>query len=268
MTRHRSLIFILLLSIFTISACGSESTPVTETPLPATPTPAPVFTITPTPDPCAPERIAAEVEEVHKLMREFDDASLLASNTPVEQLNPSIADLQRIRRNAEDQVVPACLTNLKQYQLEHMNSVINILMAFMSGVDQETLNQSVILARQQHDQYSLELATLLGLTVIPAPTVIPTDETPVAVSTPTAAGPFITNPGPTAVNLRAQPNLSANTLGIMAIGASATVLGRTADALWYQIEFPDQPGKTAWVYVSLVQISDPKVELPVLTPIP
>lgn len=268
MSRHHSLIFILLLLIFTISACGSEPTPATEKPLPTTPIPAPVSIDTPTPDPCAPEKIAVEVEKVHKLMREFDDASMLASNTPVEQLNPSIADLQRIRRDAEDQVVPVCLANLKKYQLEHMNSVINILMAFMSGIDQETLNQSVILARQQHDQYSLELAAILGLDVIPAPTMAPTDEVPAAFSTPTATGPFVTNPGPTAVNLRAQPNLSANTLGIMAIGASAAVLGRTADALWYQIEFPDQPGKTAWVYVSLVQISDPMVDLPVLTPTP
>jgi hypothetical protein len=58
-------------------------------------------------------------------MREFDDASLLASNTPLDQFNPTIANLQRIRRDAEDLRVPACLTTLKQYQLAHMNTVIN-----------------------------------------------------------------------------------------------------------------------------------------------
>jgi len=32
------------------------------------------------------------------------------------------------------------------------------------------------------------------------------------------------------------------------------------------VEFPGQTGQTAWVYASLVQLSDPTVELPVITP--
>ena len=112
-------------------------------------------------------------------MREFDDASILASNMPREQLSGSISDLQRIRREAEDEVIPACLTNLKTYQVQHMNSVISTLIAFMGGADQKGLDQGIALARQQHDQYTLELARLLGLTVVaatapPAPTETPT----------------------------------------------------------------------------------------------
>ena len=110
-------------------------------------------------------------------MREFDDAALLASNTPLEQLNPTISDLQRIRRDVEDLRVPACLTTLKQYQLAHMNTVINTMLGFLSGTDTETLNQGIALARQQHDQYTLELANLLGVTVVAAPpeNIIPED---------------------------------------------------------------------------------------------
>jgi len=131
-----------------------------------------------TPDPCAPENIRVEVEKVHKLMREFDDASLLAASTPREQIRPAIADLQEIRRAAEDQKVPACLGNLKTYQITHMNTVINTLVSFMGGTsDQETMNQGIALARQQHDQYTLELARLLGVTVMPA-------APPVVTSTP------------------------------------------------------------------------------------
>jgi hypothetical protein len=66
--------------------------------------------------------------------------------------------------------------------------------------------------------------------------------------------------------LRNQPDLNAGNIGILDIGASAVVLGRTADALWYQVEFPGQPGQTAWVYASLVQLSDPNAELSVVTP--
>jgi len=123
---------------------------------------------TSTPDPCSRPQLETEVQEVHRHIREFDDASILASNMPREQLSGSIADLQRIRREAEDEEIPACLTDLKAIQVQHMNSVISTLIAFMGGTDQQTLDQGISLARQQHDEYTLELARLLGLTVVPA----------------------------------------------------------------------------------------------------
>lgn len=259
---------VLLLLTTTISACNNKPNPTPTKTVTQTPTTAPTSTVTPTPDPCAPENISNEAEKVHKLMREFDDASLLASNTPLDQLNPTIANLQRIRRDAEDLHVPACLTTLKQYQLAHMNTVINTMLGFLSGSDSEALNQSIALARQQHDQYTLELASLLGITVVAAPTANSISGTPVVVATPTFAGLYVTNPGPTNVNLRVQPALNAESLGILGVGASAALLGRTDNALWLQVEFPNQPGQTAWVYASLVQLSDPTTELPVLTPAP
>jgi hypothetical protein len=124
--------------------------------------------LTLTPDACSRPQLETEVQEVHSHMREFDDASILASNMPREQLSTSIADLQRIRREAEDEEIPACLTNLKAIQVLHMNSVISTLIAFMGGTDQQTLDQGIALARQQHDEYTLELARILGLTVVPA----------------------------------------------------------------------------------------------------
>jgi hypothetical protein len=102
-------------------------------------------------------------------MREFDDASALASSVPRDQLSTSIIELQRIRREAEDERIPGCLTELREIQVQHMNTVISTLLAFMKGnVDEQTLNQAISLARQQHDEYTLELARLLGLTVVPA----------------------------------------------------------------------------------------------------
>jgi hypothetical protein len=121
-----------------------------------------------TPDPCSAGQIEDEVQKVHRHMREFDDASALAGNVPRDQLADSVAELQRIRRDAEDQQVPTCLTNLRKYQVEHMNSVINTLLAFIGGSDATSLEQGLAIARQQHDQYILELARLLGLTVVPA----------------------------------------------------------------------------------------------------
>jgi len=177
---HLFIIFIFILTIV-LAGCGntpatpslvSESTSTTE-PQPVSPT------ATLTPDACSPGQIEAEVQKIHKHMREFDDASILASNMPREQLSGSISDLQRIRREAEDETVPACLTNLQTYQVQHMNSVINTLIAFMGGANQKNLDQGIALARQQHDQYTLELARVLGLTVVPAaPPSSPPAETP------------------------------------------------------------------------------------------
>jgi hypothetical protein len=127
-------------------------------------------------------------------MREFDDAATLASSVPQAQLNVSIADLQRIRRAAEDEVIPPCLADLKGYQLNHMNSVINTLLAFLRSSDplsidcaeiqanteEEAVCQNIALARQQHDQYLVELGRILGLTVMPA-----TPGAPISSETPT-----------------------------------------------------------------------------------
>ena len=178
----------ILVLIMILAGCGNPpatSTPAateTEVEVEATSTeeessPVP---ITSTLDPCSRPQLETEVQEVHSHMREFDDASILASNMPREQLTGAIADLQRIRREAEDEETPSCLENLKAIQVQHMNSVISTLIAFMGGTDQQTLDQGISLARQQHDEYTLELAGLLGLTVVPA-TLPPA---PSATSTP------------------------------------------------------------------------------------
>lgn len=176
-------LFILILTVV-LSACGGS---------PATPSAAAgtsptqeqatsVPELSATVDPCTLPQLEAEVQKVHRHMREFDDASILASNMPREQLSNPIADLQRIRREAEDEPVPACLLTLKTHQVEHMNSVIDTLVAFMGGTDQQTLEQGIASAREKHDQYTLELARLLGLTVVPA--TVPVLNTPAETPTP------------------------------------------------------------------------------------
>lgn len=172
---------LILALAFLVSACANTSAPPPPNSTPetqfivvtATPPPA-----TDTPDPCAPENLEAEVQKIHAYMREFDDASTLAASRPSGELAASIEDLQRIRREAEDQPTPACLATLKTYQVSHMNSVINTLIAFMGGADQTAVDQGIALARDQHDRYTLELARLLGITVEPASSILPPAQTP------------------------------------------------------------------------------------------
>jgi hypothetical protein len=170
--RHISLILALSLIL---AACGNVApTPITEyivvtaTPVLTLVSSTATIAVSSTPDSCAPENIKASVQEVHKFMREFDDASTLAASRPREELADSIANLQRIRRDAEDQSTPGCLSTLKTYEVSHMNTVINTLIAFMGGADQKSVDQGIAVARQQHDQYTLELARLLGITMVPA----------------------------------------------------------------------------------------------------
>lgn len=100
-------------------------------------------------------------------MQEFENAAVIAASAPREQLIAPIAELQRIRRNAEDLPTPACLKTLKETQLAHMNIVIETLMAFMDNTNQEAIDQGILLARQLHNQYLVEMAKLLGVTVAP-----------------------------------------------------------------------------------------------------
>jgi hypothetical protein len=240
----RLLIFLALAAALFLPACG-----------------APPPTATATPDPCAPENIGAEAQKVHALMREFDDASQLASVAPLSQMATVIPPLQDIRRRAEDLQVPPCLATLKAYQLQHMNAVINTLLAFMQtgSNNPDALAQGILQARTFHEQYNQELARLIGATYVPP--------APTATSAPATVPPAVSvkNDGTVPVNIRAKPYETSDSLGTLDPGASIPAVGKTADGLWIQVM--DQAGNTAWIYASLVTLVNGDT-LPVVTPVP
>jgi hypothetical protein len=135
-----------------------------------------------TADPCVSPQIEAEAQKVHRHMREFDDASNLAAALPQAQLGDSIATMQRIRREADDEPVPTCLTALKNYEIQHMNAAIETFLTILrlrdaqsidcanaaNNAEQQVLCRNFALASQYRDQYLLELTRVLGITVAPA----------------------------------------------------------------------------------------------------
>jgi hypothetical protein len=154
------LLYLFPLCLLFLSACGSQPAP-TQAELPGTSTtPADA-------DLCSPQNLPPTIQGINDLMREFDGVSQLASNLPAEQLPEVISNLQRIRRDAEDVQIPGCLGTLKTHQLNHMNVTIQTLLAVVGGADQEALDNGLEQARQEHDQYSLELVRLLGITLAP-----------------------------------------------------------------------------------------------------
>ncbi|HET6846292.1 MAG TPA: SH3 domain-containing protein, partial [Anaerolineales bacterium] len=218
-------LMLVALGAIVLSACGAQGTAV------ATLAP----TASGTPDICSPDNIKGAAGAVNEFMRQYDDESVLASNVPRSQLAPHIASLQAIRRKAQDQRVPACLTELKRLQLVHMNTVINTLLAFLGGGSQSGVSQGIETARQQHDEYVLELARIMGVT----PVVVTRPPTQ-AVTPGVAPGPGIValNPGPFPVNLRAAPSSDADLVTTLDVGASVTALAASSDGQWYQVVVP------------------------------
>ncbi len=249
----KTIIAVLLIALLS-SSCGAKQ---------ATAAPASAGTPEPTitPDPCISQNLPDEVTKVNKLMREFDDYSELASSTPQNQLIQIIPEMQRILRDAEDQQVPPCLTKLKEYQLAHMNVVIKTLIAFMANPNTQLINAGISQAKQLHDQYSLEMARLLGITLAVPATFTPLPGTP-ASGVP-AAFSFVTNTGTDPVVLRSSPDPNAGGVAMLEAGLTTGALGKTSDGKWIQVEVPGQPGQKAWVDASLVSISG---DVPVVTP--
>ncbi len=155
-----------------------------------------VPSVTPTTDPCDKANIAATVKAFDQLSRQFNDAFVLAQATAASQLAPGIAQLQAIRRAAQDYDVPSCLDTLKGYQLGFMNSAIDACLTLYSSFAgaQATMTpeliQSRILAVKQslaqavdyNNKYTGEMGRLLGL---PTPTWTPSMlETPSGTGTP------------------------------------------------------------------------------------
>jgi hypothetical protein len=165
------MMYLFPLLLLLISACGGPPAS-TQIETPAT------VTTRLDEDPCSPQSMPTTVQPINDLMREFEDASQLASNLPVQQLPEVILNLQRIRRNTEDVQIPACLATLKTHQLNHMNLMIQTLLAFVGGANREALNNGLDLARKEHDLYSLEIVRLLGITLAPITATPPASSTP------------------------------------------------------------------------------------------
>jgi hypothetical protein len=248
---------ILILSMF-LASCSTAATPTTTT---MATEPSGVVTVTP--DLCSAANLPAEVAKANKLMREFDDYSSLASNTPQAQLIDLIPEMQRIVRDTQDLQVPPCLQTLKEYEIGHMKLVVQVLIAFLNtnNADAQTLNAGIEKARELHARYDIEMARLLGITLVVPPTKTPgVDVTPAA----NAAVAYVTNTGSSSINLRSSPALDAAEAGQLATQVSTAAIGKSVDAQWIKVEIPGQPGQTAWVFAALVQLSVPIDQLPVI----
>jgi hypothetical protein len=262
MNMKRSLdYFLVIVGLLLFTACNAVNPSPTDT---ATPSPSPSST----PDPCTGANLESWVRKVNDLMRQFDDYSTLAFNTPQSQLVQVIPVMQTIRRSAQDQAVPGCLQALKNYQLLYMNTDIQTLLVFQSNSKSTVLGGGIAQSRLYHNEYTIELAHLLGLTLV-VPPAITGGTNAAGTGTPITGAPtsgfaimVVTNPGPNPINLRSTSSLASPVLGTLNVGQSTTAVNQSGDGKWYQVDLPGQPGKTAWLLAALVKISGTPVPTP------
>lgn len=251
MKAHRSISLILLVTGTILSACAGQVAAPTSLPAAIT-------------DPCAPGNLKGTTAVINDLMQQFDDEAALAANVPRSQLAERIVALQSIRRQAQDYDAPACLAQLKQLQLTHMNSVIETMLAFLSRGDQAAVARGIQAGREQHDQYVVELARLLGMTAVavtPQPTAAASasaEATTGRTQTAIPVSSFVAvNAGPVPLTLRSVPSTSGEVMATLPVGGSAAALGGSPDGEWVHVVVPGQPYQTAWVLASLVLITVP-----------
>jgi SH3-like domain-containing protein len=82
-------------------------------------------------------------------------------------------------------------------------------------------------------------------TLIPAPT-----DTPTIVPTATPSFPVVT-PSDDPVNCRFGPSIDYAITGALKVGESTQVFGKTADASWWQVQNPTEPGQKCWMAASV-----------------
>lgn len=165
-TGYPQLFLVVLLVVVSASACGEATAGSTA--------------VTPTYAPCSPQNVVGEIGPLNALMREFDDAAQLAAVVQVDQLVSVIPSLQAVRRRVEDLQVPDCLSDLKGIELQEMNAFINTLLVFVQVRDTQSqvVAEGLAQAQSLHNQYNLELARLLGVTLsAPEPTGLPSSAT-------------------------------------------------------------------------------------------
>lgn len=260
-----------------LAACGALEPPQATSPAPASQPAAgtkPAVAPTATPDLCTQDQMPETVKIVNTYVRQFDNYATVAFQirsvpnspgqvlvSPLAQLPQLIASMKAIRAALQQQIVPPCLTDLKHFALQYVDTVILTAVTYQANPNLDSLNAGIKQAREYNDQYALELARLLGVTMAPQ------NETPAAQASPTPGTITVVNPGPNPLNLHVAPSLTSESIAMLEANQTATAIGRSSNGEWIQIEVPGQAGKRAWVYASLVQYTSGDANvLPVATP--
>ncbi|MBI5929070.1 MAG: SH3 domain-containing protein [Chloroflexi bacterium] len=119
---------------------------------------------------------------------------------------------------------------------------------------------------ENHQPAPKPLVAQGGPTSTPLPVNLPTSTptlppaTDLPTATATVSGPILAEAKSPDTNVRAEPDISANRLGLIQPGAQYRVLAKRFE--WYQIEYPDTPSRLGWVHQSVVTIIGDPAAIP------
>jgi hypothetical protein len=156
-----------------LGACGPSPVPS------STPTHTPAPPATATTDLCSPGNLLLGLKPVNDLMLQFDDYATLAQRSDKSKLTLIIPNMQTIRRVAQDRNVPPCLRVLRRHQIAYMDATLTTLLEFQKpNPAAAAIATGIVDAQYFHQEYALELARVLGVTLTPL------SPTPAAIATP------------------------------------------------------------------------------------
>ena len=92
---------------------------------------------------------------------------------------------------------------------------------------------------------------------------------PTVTATVAAGMPYITVTYIEPINVRTGPSsFDYPVVGSLPVGGTAAAVGRSPAGEWIEIEFPEAPRGTGWVYAANVTVAPPNALLPVVEPPP
>jgi hypothetical protein len=214
-------------------------------------------------DPCSSvETKRPEIENIARIMGEFDDTSYLIQSIPDRnQMVQVILVLQAIRREAINTKPPECLKVLKEAQVNFMSGVVLTSISIMSSATDDTVKNQLTQTRSLRAAFDQELANQLGLqyvTATPAPTIPPTAIPPTSTTSP------VTATVDQDIYVVQGPGLTFPAVGTFLKGQITNVIGRSEKGDWIEIDVPSSPGSAGWVPKQLIKLNGAEASLPII----
>ena len=102
------------------------------------------------------------MEAVGSIVEEWDDAVVLADQTPRMSLAPRISELQDIWREAEDAEIPECFVDAHGYLLLAMEYTIEGYLSFLSQDSEGHIQLQFQLAQQRLEDWGEAIDEAVG----------------------------------------------------------------------------------------------------------
>jgi len=99
--------------------------------------------------PCGTSKVNKAIDDMSTVAEEFDDAFAVANSTARMSLSGPISEMQNVKRNADDIVVPVCLENAKQLLVGGMQTSIDGFIAFLGQEPDDVVTSYFVDAGQQ-----------------------------------------------------------------------------------------------------------------------